>query len=379
MTAPSTMQRPSCDTDHRLSARVTRRLVLRARVRQGRARVRVAFWPLVQTAIAAAVAYLLAGHLLGHTQPFFAAIAVWACLGFSFDRDLRQIAEIAFGVTFGLTLGGWTVYFIGSGWWQLSTVLLVTGILARFVDRGPVLAAQAGTQAIVIVGFPALTGGVWGRSADAIVGGLVALLFAVLTPTDPRRRLRTLGAVATSALADVVQMAAAAARTGDEDGLEAALVRARAAEPALLQWLDQARLVRERVKITIDRKHDGALALLETQAVLVERAMRSVRVLLRRAPYGVAQASDAERAVLANLLERFGAATAKLGAGIESGGDVVPARNTLLALAADADPRDAVDDWGIQSLVVLLRSPIVDLLQAAGLSVADAHAALDEL
>lgn len=364
---------------NRLARGVVRRLVLRARVRQGWSRVRIALWPLLQAAAAAGVAYLLAGGLLGHAQPFFAAIAVWACLGFSFDRDLRRIAEVALGVTVGLAVGDLVVRAIGSGWWQLSTVLVVSTVVARFIDRGAVLAAQAGTQAIVIVGFPALTGGPFGRSADALIGGVVALAFALLTPTDPRRRMRTLGTVATTALAEVVAMAAAAVRVGDDEGLESALVRARAADPALHEWLDRVRSAADQARVSVNRVHRDELQRLETQAVMVERSMRSVRVLIRRAPTGILHASQAERDVLADLLDRYAAATRQLASAVETGTDPVAARGTLTEVARDADPRTAAQDWGVQALVLLLRSPVVDLLEAAGASRQAARDALHEL
>ncbi|QAY71718.1 hypothetical protein ET471_03520 [Xylanimonas protaetiae] len=362
-----------------MARRVVRRVVLRARARQGYSRVRASFWPLLQAAAAAGAAYLLAGWVFGHAQPFFASIAAWACLGFSFDRDLRKIAEVAFGVTVGLAVGDLVVRLIGSGWWQLSTVLVVAAVVARFVDRGAVLAAQAGTQAIVIVGLPSLTGGPFGRAADAMVGGAVALAFALLTPTDPRRRLRTLGTVATTALATVVEQAATAARGADEDGLEAALVRARAADPALHEFLDRVHSASEQARVTVNRVHREELRRLENQAVLVERAMRSVRVLVRRAPYGLQHASATERGVLADLLDRYAAGVRQLASAIETGQDAVAARGTLTEVARDADPHEAAADWGIQSLVLLLRSPVVDVLEAAGAAPDAARAALHEL
>ena len=364
---------------NRLAGGVVRRLVLRARFRQGWSRVRTAFWPVLQAALAAGLAYLLAGWLFGHAQPFFASIAAWACLGFSFDRDLRRIAEVAFGVTVGLAVGDFVVRAIGPGWWQMSTVLVVSALIARFIDRGAVLAAQAGTQSIVIVGFPALTGGPFGRSGDALVGGVVALAFALLTPTDPRRRLRTLGSVATSALTEAVTMAAAAVRTGDEEGLDAALVRARASDPALHEWLDRVRSAADHARVSVNRVHRDELQRLETQAVMVERSMRSVRVLIRRAPAGISHAGPVERGVLADLLDRYAAGARQLASAVETGTDAVAARGTLTEVARDADPHTAAQDWGIQSLVLLLRSPVVDLLEAAGATRAEARGALHEL
>ncbi|RZS62178.1 uncharacterized membrane protein YgaE (UPF0421/DUF939 family) [Xylanimonas ulmi] len=362
----------------RLAGRVVRRLVLRARARQGVSRVRTSFWPIVQAAAAAGLAYLLGGWLLGHEQPFFAAIAAWACLGFTFDRDVRKIAEVALGVTVGVAVGDLVVQLIGSGWWQLSTVLVVAAVLARFVDRGAVLAAQAGTQAIVVVGLPSLTGGPFGRAGDAMVGGAVALAVALLTPTDPRRGLRTLGNVATTALAAVVELAAGAVRAADADGLAAALVRARASDPALSEWLERVQHASEQARVSINRVHRDELERLGAQAVLVERAMRTVRVLVRRAPFELRHASAPERAVLADLLDRFAAGVRLLAAAVSTGQDAAVARSTLTELAGALDPHET-SDWGVRALVVLLRSPVVDVLEAAGAGPQEARAALGDL
>jgi len=363
----------------RLAGAVVRRLVLRARVRQGVARVRASFWPVIQAGFAAAVAYGLSGWILDHRQPFFAAIAAWACLGFSFDRELRRIAEVALGVTLGVAAGDLAVRILGSGLWQLSTVLVVSALLARFIDRGPLLAVQAGTQAIVIVGLPALTGGPFGRAWDAAVGGLVALAVALLTPGDPRRRLRTLGGAATSSLADVLARTSTAIRAADAEALETTLVAARASDPELSEWHDRVQHATRQARLSVNRVHRDELERLVNQAVLVDRAMRTVRVLLRRAPFGVTHASQTDLDSLADLLARTAVGVRELASAIDAGHDPAAAQATLTRIAADADPRSAAADWGIQALVLLLRSPVVDLLEASGATPEEARQAFTEL
>src|SRR5690606_25225324 len=170
-----------------------RRLLLRARVRQGGSRVRAALVPVLLAAAAAGIAYGIARYGLGHAAPFFAPVAAWICLGFSPDRQLRRVAEVAVGVAIGVGLGDVVVRAIGSGWWQIAVVVAVSALAARFIDRGAMLTTQAGVQAIVIVALPvAQSGGPLGRWTDALVGGAVAFAVAALTPGDPRRRPRLL-------------------------------------------------------------------------------------------------------------------------------------------------------------------------------------------
>jgi uncharacterized membrane protein YgaE (UPF0421/DUF939 family) len=359
-----------------------RRLLLRARVRQGVSRVRVAFWPILQAAAAAGVAFGIARYGLGHTAPFFAPISAWICLGFSQDRQLRRVLEVAVGVAVGVGLGDVVVHVIGSGWWQVAVVLAVSALLARFIDRGVMLTTQAGVQSVVIVALPAAqAGGPLGRWTDALVGGAVALAVAVLTPGDPRRRPRHLGAEATTELAQVLDVLARGLRARDRADLEAALVTGRASESALDEWRSASSSARELARMTAaGRRHRDELGDLERQAVLVDRAMRSVRVLARRALPVSGTAETHDLGPVADLVAGFAAGTRVLAEAIDGGRDPAVAREVLVETARIANPHVVgAGDWQVQSLVVLLRSPLVDVLEAAGATPAEARAALPEL
>ena len=268
-------------------ARAASRLDVRVevRVRQGWARVRAAWFPILQASIAAAIAFAIARYAVGHPYPFFAPVSAWVALGFTTDRSVRRVAELAVGVAIGVALGDLLVHLIGNGAWQVAVVLFLAAIIARFIDRGQMLTTQAGVQALVIVGLPAIsaTGGPLGRWIDAAIGGAVALAVALLTPRDPRRHPRTLARAATEDLAGVLRILARGLRTGSTADVEDALVRGRASQPALDEWSETATNAGElaRVSPTI-RKHRAELAGLAADAVLVDRAMRNARVLARR-------------------------------------------------------------------------------------------------
>ncbi len=360
---------------HLAGARM-RGLLVRTRVRQGLVRARVGVVPIGQAALAAAAAYAFALVVLGHHQPFFAPIAAWACLGFTAQRHVRQVAELAVAVGLGVGAGDLVVHWIGTGWWQIGLVLLVAAMVGRIIGPGAMLTMQAGTQAIVIVGLPAASGGPLGRWTDALVGGVFALLVAVLSPNDTRRRPRALAAQATTELAETLELVARGMRSHDAHALATALLRGRASEPVLAEWLTSAHSAAELARVSVGRPWREELARLESQAVLVERAMRSVRVLARRAPSVV----DQDLAAVADLTDRFAAGVRLLTDAVGSGADPAPARRLLLDVAAGTDPRTVADgDWHVQALVLLLRSPVVDTLEAAGAGADDARAALPEL
>lgn len=359
--------------------RAMRSLVLRTRLRQGWTRSKTGLVPIGQAALAAGVAYAFAHGVLGHETPFFAPVAAWICLGFTAQRNVRRIAELAVGVTVGVGMGDLVVTLIGSGWWQLTVVLFFSAIIARFIDRGALLVTQAGAQAIIVVGLPAVSGGPLGRWTDALVGGAIALLIAVLTPGDTRRRPRALGERSLTELAETLETLGRGLRVRDPEEVTAALVRGRASEPVLDEWLTAAQGARELARVSVGRVHRAELARLEAQAVLADRAMRSVRVLARRAQPVVA-AGTYDLGEVADLVVRYAAGVRLLASAVAAGGDLTAARRLLTEAASHADPRHVGgDDWHVQSLVMLLRSPLVDGLEAAGASPEEARAALPEL
>ncbi|WP_307859468.1 MULTISPECIES: FUSC family protein [Cellulomonas] len=355
------------------------RLQLGSRVRAGWARVRSSWGLVLQASAAAGLAYGIGLYVFGHEMPFFAPVAAWLALGFSRDRSVRRVVELAGGVAIGVAAGDLVVHVIGSGMWQMAVVLAASALVGRFLDRGALLTTQAGVQAIVIVGLPQIGGGPFGRWVDAVVGGCVALAFALLTPTDPRRHPRTLAQAAVQELTTVLDVLARGLRAGDVEDVEAALLTGRASQPALDEWRDAARSAAELVRLApAHRRHRAELEGLVGESVLLDRAMRSARVLARRS---VAVVQDGPVPPgLADVVADAARATDDLATAIGAGHDPRPARERLLAVAAALDPYAlAPDDWTSQSLVLLLRSLVVDLLEASGATPADARAALPEL
>ena len=357
------------------------KVVLRARARQGWARVRRAFVPVLLASIAAGVSWAVARGLLGHEYPFFAPVSAWVALGFSADRQLRKVAELAIGVAVGVLLGDLLVHVIGSGPVQVAVVLAVSALVARFIDRGALLATQAGVQAIVIVGLPMLSqaGGPLDRWTDALVGGGVALVVAALSPQDPRRLVRSLAEEGLGEVRDVLSLLARGLARAHEADVEEALVRGRASQPVLDQWRTVAGSAREAARVSpAFRRHRGELASLEGSAVLADRAMRNARVLTRRSLGVVRDGHDV--AALAALVQEVAEGAEVLTTALASGAPGARAQQRLLAAAHRTDPwAVAAEDWQVQGLVLLLRSLVVDLLEAAGVEEGAARAALPAL
>jgi uncharacterized membrane protein YgaE (UPF0421/DUF939 family) len=356
---------------------------LAARARQGWSRVRTAFVPVLQAVVAAGIAYAIGYYVLGHSAPFFAPVSAWVALGFTADRDLRRVAELAVGVALGVALGDLVVHGIGTGPWQVALVLGVAALTARFLDRGPMLTTQAGVQAIVIVGLPVVgaSGGPGGRWPDAVVGGVGALAVAALTPSDPRRRPRAQGRDAVEELAGMLRLLARGMRTRSAADVEDALVRGRASQPALDEWQDAAASARDLARVSpAARRHRTELAWIGQSAVRVDRAVRNSRVLARRALASVQADHERDLGPVADAVDRVALAADSLAAALGSGSEPLRAREDLLRLATELDPFTLTpDDLQAQSLLLLVRSLVVDLLEAAGVDARTAREALPEI
>jgi len=347
------------------------------RAQAGGKRVREAVGPILQAGAAAATAYLVGLHVFGHDRPFFAALAAWVCLGWSFERELRRVAEIAAGVTIGVTIGNLLVQAIGTGWWQLAVVLVISASLARFLDNGKLMTAQAGSQAIVISGLAAqVSGGPYGRALDAAIGGAIALIFTVLTPYQPAKAARKKTAAAIMALSSTTSLLASGLRKGyNLSTLDDALSAARDSESLLKSVIGQATGVRKQIRWTVNRKFEVQWREFEYRDRMLNQAMWSLRVLARRMRFDAAYATEEESTWFADILARYSGAClafaqhAKLGDSL----DHDRAEFTAIANALVATP---ITNSVITTGVSLFRAVIVDTLKAAGASQAEADAAL---
>lgn len=168
-------------------------------------------------------------------------------------------------------------------------------------------------------------------------------------------------------------------RTGSVADVEDALLRGRTSQPALDEWRESAGTARDLARVSPAAwRHRDELTRSVSAAVLLDRAVRNARVLIRRA---VTAVEDGQRTELAGeLLEAVARAADALAEAFGVGRDPARARAALRAVAERLDPYAmGSDDWQAQSLVLLARSLVVDLLEAAGTDPAEARAVLPEL
>jgi uncharacterized membrane protein YgaE (UPF0421/DUF939 family) len=356
------------------------RVVLRVQARQGWRRVRDAFVPVLTAALAAGLAYLISGSLLGHELPLFAGVAAWVCLGFHPDRQLRRVAEMGAGVTLGVGLGEIFAHLFGSGPIQIFAVLLLSALTARFLDRGQLFTTQAGVQSIVVVAMPTamFTDGAVGRWSDALVGAALALLVTALLPGNVVRRPRRVGQAVIAELATMLGTLARGLRTGDPQLAADALAQGRGSQDGLDAWVTAVRSAKEVVRVNPALRAERAtIAELGRVSTLADRAMRNARVVCRRAVMAIEE--DGASPDIAEHVETITVALNSLAAAIGSGDPPEHARATLVRVSQDLVPvLHAREGWRKQTLVSLLRSLVVDSLQMTGMSRRQAMGQLPE-
>jgi uncharacterized membrane protein YgaE (UPF0421/DUF939 family) len=164
-------------------------------VRAGFKRLREVWFNLVATSAAAGLAWYLAHDVLDHPQPFFAPIAAAVSLSISNVLRAQRAVQMMIGVTLGIGLGTLVQLALGPGAIAITVAALIALCAAvlighGFIGHGMMFANQTVISAILVLAL--FRSGVgWERIFDALIGGCLAIVFAVvLFPADPLKLLR---------------------------------------------------------------------------------------------------------------------------------------------------------------------------------------------
>lgn len=164
--------------------------------RAGFKRLRELWFTLVQTSVAAGLAWYLAHNVLAHPQPFFAPTAAAMSLSISNVLRAQRAIQMMIGVTLGIGVGTLVQAVLGPGAISLTVAALIALCAAvlighGYIGQGMMFANQTVISAILVLAL--FRSGVgWERIFDALIGGCLAIVFAVLLfPTDPLKLLRS--------------------------------------------------------------------------------------------------------------------------------------------------------------------------------------------
>jgi uncharacterized membrane protein YgaE (UPF0421/DUF939 family) len=328
---------------------------------------------IAQCALAAAVAWVVARYVFGHKQPFFAPVAAMVCLGFSFGQRLRRVAEVMVGVAVGVGVGDLFVRFFGTGIIQIVFVIALAMSVAVLLGAGTLMATQAGVQAAIVTTLLPDPGAGFSRWIDAALGGLVALAAATIAPAAAIRRPRQQATGVLNELAAILIETADGLRNRDEEAITDALRRARASESQLDDLRSAAAEGVAVVRLSpFRRRHRGRVQEIADLVIPLDRAIRNIRVLVRRCAVSVWRDEEMP-AEYPMLLERLADGTRLIAESLFEPHADVAAHRVLGELGRRTAEMPL--PTGLSAVVVLgqMRSTVVDLLELTGTSYDDAR------
>lgn len=253
--------------------------------RNGLAEISLRRWRILQVALSAGVAWLVATEVFGHDQAFFAPISAVIVLGLTVRQRGRRAFELALGVAIGIGIADLIVLGTGTGPWQVALVVGLAVTVALFLGGGRILVNQAAVSAVLVAALPVpdLAESL-NRFLDAAIGGGIALAANALFPADPvligRKRIGPL----LSDLAGILDRVAASLASSSETEAEEVLEEARALDPAVREMKLAVEAGRETVRMAPTRRSaSGTVGRFETASEPIDLIVRDTRVLARGA------------------------------------------------------------------------------------------------
>jgi len=359
--------------------------LVRRRLRLGIDGLRGGWWQILQTALAAGVAWFLALVILQIERPSFAPIAAVVSLGLAVGERGRRAVELAIGVAFGVAIGDLLVSLVGVGPVQGAILVALTMVVVVFIGRGELGVNEAAISAMIIM----ITFQPWGtgfpleRFLEALIGGCTALAVNALFPINPERMVTTAAHPIFDESVVVLEDTAAALDEGNFERAQNALMKARAIDTRVSSFKEALTAGRETARIAPSQwrtlKH---LDLYAAAADQIDLTVRHVRILARSA-LGVVRTRDRAPEPLGAAVRDLARATEALAAYLETPDSPEEARRLALEAAAGAaallrDREDLVRDLATNAFVDDVFSAAYDLLLGTGMDPAAASRALEE-
>jgi hypothetical protein len=370
-----------------VSAEENKALVLR-RLHSGVLRLRSGWLPILQTAVAACLAWFLAVLLLGLERPTFAPIAAVIVLGLAVSERARRAVELTLAVAFGVAMADLLLSVVGVGALQAGVFVVLGMAVAVFLGGGDLGVKEAAISAIIIMFTftPSATVLQVDRFLEALIGGGTALLINALLPVNPERMVEDAAFPVFAESAAVLEEVADALEDGDAGRGQGADVKAREIDARVSGLKEAVAAGRETARLAPPRRRSlGHMELYATAADQIDLTVRDVRALARAA-LSVVQ-PEAEEPVPERLLAAIrglARATEALASYLQTSG-VPPDETRRLALEAASEAstlleehEDLASNLGVNALVDQIHSSAVDLIGGTGMDRAAALQALEE-
>jgi uncharacterized membrane protein YccC len=370
-----------------VSAEENKALILQ-RLRSGALRLRSDWLPILQTAVAACLAWFLAVLILGLQRPTFAPIAAVIVLGLAVGERLRRALELVLAVAFGVVLADLLLSVVGVGAVQAAVFVVLAMGLAVFLSAGELGVNEAAISAMIIMFTytPSAAGFPIDRFLEALIGGGTALLINALLPVNPERMVEEAAYPVFDESAAVLVEVADALEDGDAGRVQRAYVKARAIDARVSGLKEAVAAGRETARLAPPRRGSlGHMNLYAHAADQIDLTVRDVRALSRAALSVVQpEAEDPIPERLPAAIRGLARATESLAAYLQSPGDP-PEETRRLALEAATEAstlleeqEDLASNLGVNALVDQIHSSAVDLIGGTGMDRSEALQALEE-
>jgi uncharacterized membrane protein YgaE (UPF0421/DUF939 family) len=350
---------------------------------RGAARVRLeqlsgSWFAILQSAVAAGIAWALAKLIVGQPQPFFAPAAAVISLGLSRGQPRRRAIELSIGVAVGIGIAAGLVYVIGVGAIQVAVLVALVMSAALLLGGGQILINQAAVSALLIMTLPG-QGAEIDRFLDACVGGAVAIAFGLIFSfRDPFAKVEEARRGALADLAAALEAIAAALGKHSLKAAEAALADSRKLDAGVDVLYDAVTEAGEVASFSPRRR--VLLEELDPQAGAapqIDYAVRDARVLARAATTAIRRGADIDPRLVEGI-ETLAAATRALDAvgrgEAGSRADVRELASRAVELAGAADVHNSL--WPTM-IFGQTRAIAFDLMQASGEEADAARSLLD--
>ena len=340
-------------------------------VRERLRRLRHTAVPIVQCAVAAALAWWVAtSPPIDHERPFFAPIAALISVGVGLGQRLPRVVELVVGVAVGVLVGDLLVAWIGTGIAQIALVVALAMVAAVVLGGGAVIVTQAGASAVLVATLTAPEGGLdLDRFVDALVGGIVGLaVIAVLLPVNPVAAVRRELDPLLGTLADLIDDCADALAERDRIGAGRALGRARETQASVDAMNEALEGSSEVALIAPARwRARGQLTGYIDAGEPIDHVARDLRVMARHV-VSMLSRKEPVPSQLPKSLRALSGAVRLLRIDLAYGDE--PQESRANAVAAAELATEALDETGGfagQVMVAQTRSLAVDVLRATGL------------
>ena len=369
-----------------MSAEENKALVLQ-RLHSGALRLRSVWLAILQTAVAACLAWFLAVLILGLERPTFAPIAAVIVLGLAVGERGRRALELTLGVAFGVALADLLLSVVGVGAVQAGVLVVLAMGLAVFLGGGDLGVKEAAISALIIMFTytPSAASFPIERFLEALIGGSTALLINALLPVNPERMVEDAAFPVFAESAAVLEEVADALEDGDARRVQRAYVKAREIDARVAGLKEAVAAGRETARLAPPRRRSlGHMELYTRAADQIDLTVRDVRALARAALSVVQPEADPAPQRLLAAIRGLARATESLAAYLQTSGDP-PDETRRLALEAATEAstlleehEDLARNLGVNALVDQIHSSAVDLIGGTGMDRSEALQALEE-